>query len=449
MSSVEQLRHSLLEYLQRAVTLVSVDALPSRSCADNDAAAAEAHKITDASANVAMLCDALQRALSHGLRAQSVLWMNASVPSLWSALGALGVASLSAATKDAVAFISADVLDDESRAAALVRWLLNERCCERLCRFICGSERLAKFYDADALVRREDAQSILLTIAAALGELEFRLCVSAADQLNAAAASRAGKSRPHVPLRGFTVPLIDGDDLAVAVDEDASFIKRRPPQVPDRKDADEDVVVQLVDSLRSAPPPVEVAVQVAEVTHLETSAAQVAAAIELETVAESVTGVVEPVMAESATTTVVAETNEPLTAAKAELATTVVAETSEPLTAVTAEAATVVAETNEPLTAAKVELATTTIAAETNEPLTAAMAEVATTTVVAETSEPLTASKAELATTVVAETNEPSPTATATAAVAPTAPAVAPLTAAVGKVTKNKKGGFVFETKRT
>lgn len=409
MSSVEQLRHSLLEYLQRAVTLVSVDALPSRSCADNDAAAAEAHKITDASANVAMLCDALQRALSHGLRAQSVLWMNASVPSLWSALGALGVASLSAATKDAVAFISADVLDDESRAAALVRWLLNERCCERLCRFICGSERLAKFYDADALVRREDAQSILLTIAAALGELEFRLCVSAADQLNAAAASRAGKSRPHVPLRGFTVPLIDGDDLAVAVDEDASFIKRRPPQVPDRKDADEDVVVQLVDSLRSAPPPVEVAVQVAEVTHLETSAAQVAAAIELETVAESVTEVVEPVMAE--------------------VATTVVAETNEPLTAVMAEVATVVAETNEPLTAAKAEVATT---------------------VVAETSEPLTAAMAEVATIVVAETNEPSPTATATAAVAPTsAPAVAPLTAAVGKVTKNKKGGFVFETKRT
>jgi hypothetical protein len=431
MSSVEQLRHSLLEYLQRAVTLVSVDALPSRSCADNDAAAAEAHKITDASANVAMLCDALQRALSHGLRAQSVLWMNASVPSLWSALGALGVASLSAATKDAVAFISADVLDDESRAAALVRWLLNERCCERLCRFICGSERLAKFYDADALVRREDAQSILLTIAAALGELEFRLCVSAADQLNAAAASRAGKSRPHVPLRGFTVPLIDGDDLAVAVDEDASFIKRRPPQVPDRKDADEDVVVQLVDSLRFAPPPVEVAVQVAEVTHLETSAAQVATAIELETVAESVTEVVEPVMVESATTTVVAETNEPLAEAKVELATTTIA-----------------AETNEPLTAAMAEVATTVVA-ETNEPLTAAMAEVAT-TVVAETSEPLTASKAELATTVVAETNGPSPTATATAAVAPTsAPAVAPLTAAVGKVTKNKKGGFVFETKRT
>jgi hypothetical protein len=411
MSSVEQLRHSLLEYLQRAVTLVSVDALQSRSSNDNDAAANEAHKITDASANVAMLCDALQRALSHGLRAQSVLWMNASVPSLWSALGALGVAQLSAATKDAVAFISADVLDDESRAAAFVRWLLNERCCERLCRFICGSERLAKFYDADALVRREDAQSILLTIAAALGELEFRLCVSAADQLNAAAASRAGKSRPHVPLRGFTVPLIDGDELAVAVDEDASFIKRRPPQVPDRKeDADEGVVVQLADSFRSAPPPpVEVAVEVvavAEVTLLEASAAQVAAAIvvepELETVAMSVvTEVVEPVTvtAESATTT------------------TVVAETSEPLTAVTAE------------------LAATTVVAESIEPVTTVMAELATTTVVAETSEPLPVTP---------------PTATASASAAPTsAPAVAPLTSAVGKVTKNKRGGFVFETKRT
>lgn len=242
--SAEQRRQSTLEYVQRAATLVSVDALALDVV------------ITDASANVAMLCDALHRALTHGLlpaptaTASMLLLMpwrignhgnstngggNSNEPtSLWSALQTLGVAQLSASARDAVQFIAADVAEDESRAAALVRWLLNERAMEHLMRHLFAHAKLAKLYEPDALVRREDAQSVLSTIAAALSQLQFRLCVGSSDHHAAAAVAApppvAARSVRNVATRGSTVPSIDGDEPVVPTDADDSIIRRRRPQ---------------------------------------------------------------------------------------------------------------------------------------------------------------------------------------------------------------------------
>jgi hypothetical protein len=246
--TAEQRRQSLLEYVQRAATLVSVDALPLDD-------AMPAAVITDASANVAMLCDALHRTLTHGLVAPSSTAMTAtmllmpwrtesssstasssssSTTSSWSALQTLGVAQLSASARDAVQFIAADVADDELRAAALVRWLLNERAMEPLMRHLFAHPKLSKLYDADALVRREDTQSVLSMIAASLSNLQFRLCVAASDHHALAAAptiaAPAVKSTRPIAVRvGATVPAIDSEEPVVSIDADDSIIRRRRP----------------------------------------------------------------------------------------------------------------------------------------------------------------------------------------------------------------------------
>ena len=107
-------RDALLQYLQRATKLVIVDSVSGGT----------AQLITDANINVAMLCDALSRILSFGLKKSL---FSRTPPSLWSVLSSIDSALVGDET---LTFIRNEFADDATRATA---WLLSLLIDRRIC----------------------------------------------------------------------------------------------------------------------------------------------------------------------------------------------------------------------------------------------------------------------------------------------------------------------------